>query len=324
LLYPLSYGGQGHRVAVEGVSESQSVSTPLVSAAPRRVLLDVDTGIDDALAILYGLSDPGLALLAITGVCGNVALDQVIDNTCRVLDAAGAPDIPVAAGASQSLSGKGARVGDQHGSDGLGDLGLPPTERQPVRAGALHVMRGKLRAAGPGVTLVASAPQTNLALLLRAQPEVRRRIERIVVVGGDLRADQEPEFNVAQDPEAASEVLAADLPIVMYPYDVFAQVVLAEAQIDTLAQHPSAAARLAANLLRARFGRLIGDAGALVLLSHPEFFTVDRRTLRIGLDGVERGRTIVDPGGRAIDVVTGVQPQPAAEAFVSTIGAYPA
>lgn len=92
-------------------------------------------------------------------------------------------------------------------------------------------MRGRLISVDRPVTLVALAPQTNLALLLRAHAAVRSRIQRIVAMGGDLRGGQEPEFNLGHDPEAASEVLASGLPIVMYPYDIFAQVTVSDADM---------------------------------------------------------------------------------------------
>ena len=90
-----------------------------------RVLIDVDTGIDDALALLYAIAHPDLEVAAVTCVSGNVALSQVVTNTCSVLGVAGAPGICVGGGADASLRGDGPRTGRQHGADGLGDLRLP-------------------------------------------------------------------------------------------------------------------------------------------------------------------------------------------------------
>jgi len=97
-----------------------------MSAVRKPIIMDVDTGIDDALAILYAVAHPGLELLGLSCVAGNVALDQVVINTCRVLDVAGAANIPVAAGAAQPLIERARREGGgPHGSNGLGGIQLP-------------------------------------------------------------------------------------------------------------------------------------------------------------------------------------------------------
>ena len=111
LLYPQSYGGLArcHHVAGcfcrahrTGYPHKQSVS---MTGMPRPIVMDVDTGTDDALAILYAVRHPDLQLLGITCVAGNVSVDQAVLNTCKVLDAARARDIPVAAGAAEPLNG---------------------------------------------------------------------------------------------------------------------------------------------------------------------------------------------------------------------------
>ncbi len=105
------------------------------------IVLDVDTGTDDALAILYAVSHPDLDVLAISCVAGNSGLDQVVINTNKVLDAAGAPDIPVAAGARQPLIERARPEGAFHGVDGLGGIALPDSERQPRTESAVEMLR---------------------------------------------------------------------------------------------------------------------------------------------------------------------------------------
>lgn len=287
------------------------------------VLLDVDTGIDDALALLYAIAHPGLQVRAVTGVAGNVGLEQVMSNTCRVLDVAGATRVPVAAGAAVTLTGQGPRVGHRHGANGLGGAVLPPSPRTVDPAGAVEVLRREIEQAEQAVTLVGLAPQTNLAQLLRRHPHLSDRVSRVVVVGGQLDVTAEPEFNVGHDPEAAAAVLASGVPVTMYPYDVFVQAVAGEKDLTRLGAADGASAQLAARLLATRFGRLIGDAGALVLLTHPDLFTTSRRSLRVGLHGPERGHTLLAPEARAIEVVTGIDGPAAVDAFVATLVARP-
>jgi pyrimidine-specific ribonucleoside hydrolase len=89
-----------------------------MSGMPRRIVLDVDTGTDDALAILYAVRHPDIDILGISCVLGNAEVDQVVINTCKVLDAADAADIPVAVGAAQPLIERSRRQGGSHGRDG--------------------------------------------------------------------------------------------------------------------------------------------------------------------------------------------------------------
>ena len=143
------------------------------------------------------------------------------------------------------------------------------------------------------VTLVALAPQTNLALLLSQHPEVTDRLAGIVFVGGwaDPAQTHQPEFNVSQDPEAAAAVVASGVPVTQYAMDVFNRLTVTDDLIQRLSTHQHSAVRLAGELLVRRGAHdpersgLIGDAGALVFLTDPDLFTVRAdTTLEIVLD----------------------------------------
>jgi pyrimidine-specific ribonucleoside hydrolase len=300
------------------------------------VLLDVDTGVDDALAILFAVAHPEIELLGITCVAGNTSLENVVANTLRVLDVAGAPPVPVAGGALRPLI-EAARASHVHGSDGLGELSTDPDFAQPhsTRAAdprhAVDLLRDLLLAAAEPVTIVALAPQTNLALLLRQHPELAPRIERILFMGGSAgvgNATPVAEFNVWHDPEAAAIVLDSGVPTFMYGLDVFNQVTVDQADADTLVAAPGASARLAGRLLQFSMGDdpdapsdtasddatadetdaphapaapasapytgHIGDAGALCALVDPGALRIERRPVRVELSGFARGQTIVD------------------------------
>lgn len=165
----------------------------------------MDTGIDDALALLYAVAHPELDLGAVTCVSGNVALRQVVRNTCFVLDLAQASAVPVGPGADATLLGQGPRLGHRHGANGLGDLPVQASGREPQPDTAVVLLSDRLRHAEQPVTLLALAPQANLAM--------------------------------------------------------------SEAATMRLAQSDQPAVRFAGELLRARRGRLIGDAGALIMLT---------------------------------------------------------
>jgi len=274
----------------------------------RPILLDVDTGTDDALAILYAVRHPGLKLLGISCVAGNSGVDQVLRNTLKVLDAAGAAaDIPVARGAAQPLVERARPEGAFHGEDGLGGVVLPDSARTPSPLSAVELLRHEIGNSPEPVTLVGLAPQTNLALLLALCPGVLGNVERIVFMGGSAgigNVTAVAEFNVWQDPEAAACVVESAVPKAMYGLDVFARLAADQATADRLSVSEDPGARAAGELLYRRGARsdrpgsdyvgLIGDAGALVYLTDPDLFSTGTFPVRVNLVGIGRGQTIVD------------------------------
>jgi len=270
------------------------------------VILDVDTGVDDALALLFAARHPGLDLRAVTCVAGNAAVDQVVTNTLTVLHAAGAADVPVARGADRPLLEPGRPARHVHGEDGLGDLHwpAPPTRADP--RDAVELLRDELLAAEQPITLVTLAPLTNIALLLRAHPRVAAGIERIVFMGGAAlagNATATAEFNVWHDPEAAAIVLdaASVLPMTMYGLDVFYGPVMSGEQATLLAASDDPGARLAGQLLQFSLARYrtdtatIGDAGAVCAVADPGGLRTERLPVRVELAGTwTRGQTVVD------------------------------
>jgi pyrimidine-specific ribonucleoside hydrolase len=265
------------------------------------VVLDVDTGVDDALAILLAIRSPRLDVRAITCVAGNAAVDQVVANTLKVLDVAGAGDIPVARGADRPLLEPVRDARHVHGEDGMGDLGLPESPRQPVPGHAVELLRRTI-ADGP-LTLITLAPLTNVALLLRTYPEVAGQIERIVVMGGSASGGNvtaAAEFNVRHDPEAAAIVLGAGLPVTMYGLDVFYDVTVDRANSRRLAAATEPAAQLAGRLLEHQLSRYrgegsLGDAGAVAAVIDPAGLRTIRCPVRVELVGqATRGQTVVD------------------------------
>jgi pyrimidine-specific ribonucleoside hydrolase len=283
------------------------------------VVLDVDTGVDDACALLLAARHRRLDLRAVTCVAGNTGVDQVVRNTLKVLDAAGAGDVPVARGAERPLLDPPRDARHVHGGDGMGDLGLPPSSRAVDPRHAVELLRDVLleaaRAADP-VTLIALAPLTNLALLLRVFPQALAGLRRLVWVGGGSgggNVTAAAEFNAWHDPEAAAIVLeavgSAGVPVTMYGLDVFYQVRVGRDRAERLAAMRHPAARLAGRLVAfqcERFGTpdaTLGDTGAVCAVLAPSGLTT--RALPVGLElggRSSRGRTVVDlrelPGGR--------------------------
>ena len=283
-----------------------------VPPTARPVVLDVDTGVDDACALLLAATHPELELRAVTCVGGNAPVDDVVRNTLTVLEAAGRSDVPVARGAERPLLEHPTDARHVHGEDGMGDLGWPAPTLRPEPRHAVELLRDTCMAAadaGEQVTLVPTAPLTNIALLLRTYPATARGIAEIVFMGGAAQsgnATASAEFNVFHDPEAAAIALdaAADLaiPVTMYGLDVFYDPVVTGAEADELvAVGGRGAAELAGRLIQfqcERFGRdaaTIGDAGAVCAVLDPQGLTTHVLPIRVELAGRwSRGRTIVD------------------------------
>jgi purine nucleosidase/pyrimidine-specific ribonucleoside hydrolase len=197
------------------------------------VIIDCDPGHDDALALLLAAGDSRLRLLGVTTVAGNQTLDKTTRNAQKVLALAGASDIPVAAGCDRPLVGELTVADDIHGASGLDgpDLDVPVAETAGVHA--VHLMRQLIEDCAEPVTLIATGPLTNVALLLRTHPEIASRVRRIVFMGGSTdRGNTTPygEFNIVTDPEAADVVLRSALPLTMIGLNVTHQA-LATAEI---------------------------------------------------------------------------------------------
>jgi pyrimidine-specific ribonucleoside hydrolase len=268
------------------------------------VILDVDTGLDDALAIILAMRSPALNVLGLTCVMGNVEIDKVVANTLKVLDVLDAANVPVARGMGRPMLEAQLNAKGVHGEDGLGNLGLPASTRQPAPEHAVEFLRRTLTAAGMPVTLIPLAPLTNIASLLVQHPEVQAKIGQIVLMGGASgrgNATAVAEFNIRQDPEAADIVLRSGLPIVMYTLDVFRQVTFTRAEAEAFIQSDRPAAQLSGRLLAfmmdnfRREEATIGDAGAVASVIEPAGLTTEQRPVRVELNGQwTRGQTVID------------------------------
>jgi purine nucleosidase len=188
----------------------------------KRVILDMDPGVDDALAILLAVRSPELEVTGIGTVSGNVALEACTRNALKALALAGRPDIPVRAGASRPLVRDPVRAEMVHGRDGLGDAGVPDPAGSPDPE-ATYLVREL--ADHPGLlSVIATGPLTNLALAERKSPGILRNTREVILMGGAIREQGNiaptGEFNFVADPHAAREVLRAGADLLMVPLDV--------------------------------------------------------------------------------------------------------
>ncbi|HWO90741.1 MAG TPA: nucleoside hydrolase [Methylomirabilota bacterium] len=209
-------------------------------------VLDVDPGIDDALALLLAWGSPELDVLALTVVAGNAPLADTARNAARLVAVrrpARLPHIALGAAAPLRRALVTATPGD-HGVDGLGDApDWPPVASPPASPSAAETLVALARAHAERLTLIALGPLTNLALALRLDADALRRIGRVVMMGGavDVRGNVTPdaEFNAYVDPDAAREVLAAGLQVDLVPLDATRQTTIKRDQLHAaLASRP--------------------------------------------------------------------------------------
>jgi inosine-uridine nucleoside N-ribohydrolase len=217
----------------------------------KRVIIDTDPGVDDALAIALALRSPELKVEAITTVNGNVPLEQATKNAALVLDLMNPEPRPILArGAARPLKKRPCRAQSLHGSDGLGDLDLlknPDGSRRYADAQlsghipvAAELILDLLERYPDELTLITLGPLTTLAEAIAADEKRIKRLREVIIMGGAIRVSGNitpaAEFNIFVDPHAARRVFTSGLPIKLVPLDVTEKVCLQSGEIQALAR----------------------------------------------------------------------------------------
>lgn len=189
----------------------------------RRFIIDTDTASDDAVALVMALKNPSVQVDAITVVAGNVPLDQAIQNALYTAELCGS-QVPVYAGRAAPLLRPLETAQAVHGSDGMGDIGLPLRGRTAAAGHACDVLIKRLNADPGVITLVALGPLTNIALALLREPTIAQKVGQCIVMGGASNhfgnASPVAEYNIWTDPEAARIVFDSGMPITMVGIDI--------------------------------------------------------------------------------------------------------
>jgi inosine-uridine nucleoside N-ribohydrolase len=299
-----------------------------------RVILDVDTGIDDALAIALAVRDPRVHLEAVVTVAGNVGLDRTTRNSLRVLDWLGATRVPVYAGAEAPLSGPLREASHSDAEDGLGGARLPQSARAAAPDG-VKFLCARLLAEPGALTLVCTAPLTNLALAVRLEPRIVDCVREVVVMGGAARVPGNvtpvAEFNVYADPAAAARVFDQPWPICMVGLDVTERVRFTRGDLERVSASPAATAVLVRELCRHLFDNrgvqsmALHDPLALAVAVQPDLVETVARDVRVETRGEHTlGQTVVDWRAAAptlrTRVCTNVDADRARAYFFATLG----
>ncbi len=191
--------------------------------APRRVIIDTDPGIDDAMAILLALNSPELKVEALTVVPGNVEAAQGLENALKIVSLAGRCDVPVAGGAQHPLNQKLITAQFWHGKNGLAGVDLPASKCQPDTRFGPDLIIEMVHKYPHQITLIPVGPLTNIALAVSKDPGIAFLVRDIVIMGGSItggNVDGAAEANVYNDPEAAQIVFNAGWTVTMIGSDV--------------------------------------------------------------------------------------------------------
>lgn len=196
--------------------------------AKRKMILDLDTGVDDALAIAYALADPEVDLIGIVSSYGNNLLDICAENSLKLLELLGHTDIPVFKGLPHSCTTDHFYVmqvsKDIHGDNGIGDVELPAPSRALEEQSGVDFYIEAAHKYGKDLIIIPTGPMTNLAAALKKDPEIADLIGNVTFMGGALTVEGNvtpvAEANINQDPKAADEVMKSNLPLTMVGLDV--------------------------------------------------------------------------------------------------------
>ena len=200
----------------------------------KKMILDLDTGVDDALAISYALGSPEVELIGITGTYGNVLVEQGVRNALAVTDLLGHPEVKVYQGLPHSSTTDHFEVlpisAFIHGDNGIGDVEIPDSSRSVETESAVDFIIDAVKTYGKDLVYVPTGPMTNIEAALKKAPEIKDEIGQIVLMGGALTVPGNcnacMEANISQDPEAADYLFRSGAPTTMIGLDVTLQTLL--------------------------------------------------------------------------------------------------
>jgi len=272
----------------------------------RKIIIDTDPGVDDAMAIFFALHSPELEVIGLTTIFGNVHTDLATTNALRLLEIAERTDIPVAKGADNPMAGPyGGPVAFVHGDDGQGNVNLPPPRTRAIDQHAVNFIIEQVMSQPGEVTLVPVGPLTNIGIALRMEPRIAENVHEVVLMGGNAicpgNATPAAEANIHNDAEAADLVFSAPWQVTMVGLDVTHKVNMTGAdlevyrQLDTpMAQHVHRIVPHYRKYFESTYhtdGIYIHDSSAIAYLLDPSLFTIERWPIRVETMGLSRGKT---------------------------------
>ncbi|WP_448852029.1 nucleoside hydrolase [Corynebacterium sp. 335C] len=277
-----------------------------------KMILDIDTGIDDALAIAYAVGSPEVELIGVTGTYGNVLMETGVANDLAILDLLGESGVPVHRGLPHASEKDGFEVlpisAFIHGDDGVGEAPLAASDREPSEESAVDFLVRSVKEHGDDLVIVATGPMTNVAAAVAADEGFRDNA-RIVVMGGALtvpgNVNAWSEANISQDPDAADRLFRSGADVTMIGLDVTLQTLLTYEHTKQWRELGGTAAEFFADMTDYYIkayettaphlgGCGLHDPLAVGVAVDPSLVTLLDINMKVDVEGETRGRTIGD------------------------------
>ncbi len=276
-----------------------------------RIIMDVDPGIDDSLAILFALQSPELQIEGITVVSGNVEVEQATRNALKAVEMSG-KKVRVYKGMPLPLVRPYQDATDTHGVDGIGENFYPPPKTEPEKVHAVDFIIEQVKENPDELTILALGPLTNLAKAIEEDSETMRKVKRIVLMGGSAtyhgNCSPVAEYNFWVDPHAAKVVFASGIEVTMVGLDVTHRIVFTPHLREIVHQLRTPLSQYVYEITRfyvdfhwkqeKTIGCVINDPLAVATLIQPELVKTRTAFVDIETEGVAMGQSVVDFEGR--------------------------
>ncbi|MBT2216993.1 nucleoside hydrolase [Virgibacillus dakarensis] len=275
----------------------------------KNVILDVDTGVDDALAIAYAVHSPELNILGITTTFGNTSVMEATRNTCQLLQVLDAEEIPVFQGIEETFAGHvpADKATWIHGENGIGDAQLPSTDKQAEDMGAREFIISAVRNYPKDITILTTANQGNLARAIEKDPEIVNLVQEVIHMGGAIKVPGNitpyAEANVYHDAEAAQFIFQSGIPITLVGLDVTLKTLLRRSVLDEWKERDTLLSRALADMCHFYMdayakvepelnGCALHDPLVVGVAIDSSFVKTKTMTVNVKTEGAEKGQSV--------------------------------
>lgn len=285
-------------------------STTTTKGKQVKMILDIDTGIDDAMALAYALGDPDIELIGVVTTFGNVTTEESITNTLNLLNVLNHTEVPVFRGADRAIDTKEKFTNVSrfiHGDNGIGNVQIPKSPRKEEKQNGVDFIIKSAKKYGKDLYIVAVGPTTNLTEAVRREPQLKNMVGKIVIMGGALivKGNVSPiaEANIYKDPVAANELFTSGTPLTMVGLDVTLRTLLTKKETQLWRNLGTDSGRIFAeivdyyiNAYNKRSPKLRGcglhDPLAVAVAVHPELVKTLKLPMQVGISKDDWGRTV--------------------------------
>ncbi|WP_085992234.1 nucleoside hydrolase [Oceanobacillus senegalensis] len=275
----------------------------------KNIILDVDTGIDDALALAYAVHSPELNILGVTTTFGNTSVSEATRNTLQLLQLLGAENIPVFHGVEETFTGRkpAEKTTWIHGENGLGNAQLPPARKQVENMKAHDFLISTVHSYPNDITIITTANQGNLARAIQKDPEIVHLVEDVILMGGavTVQGNTTPyaEANIYHDPEAAKFTFQSGIPMTLVGLDVTLKTLLKRSTLDDWRKKDTLLSHFLANMCEFYMdayaernsnlnGCALHDPLAVGVAIDSSFVKMKTMSVHVITEGKEKGQTV--------------------------------